>query len=99
MLDSPETHQWLMYACGAREVAKTHYFPGQVYEGDASVILNWLFYHEALFNFSVRHWRNQTSGLGVCMLDDQIRRAVLLSGNTSKVNMLAPLLGDITNTL
>jgi hypothetical protein len=87
MLDvSDMSHQWKVYAGGAREIGKVIYKLDQVYQGDAAVILNWMFYHDALFNFSVRHWRQKTSGLHGCV-DNQFRKAVLQSGHTSKVGL------------
>lgn len=85
ILDSYESsYQWELYACGAKRVGNQIYPLDQVYQGDASVILNWLFYHDALFTFTACHWRPEAY-VEECVRDDQIRRAVLLSGNTSKV--------------
>jgi hypothetical protein len=86
MLDpSDSSCQWEVYGCGAKQIGKQIYSPDQVYDGNAGIILNWLFYHDALSRFSARHWRRGTIDLEEFERDDQIIRAVQLSGNTSKV--------------
>lgn len=86
MLDfSESTYQWELYAGGAKQVAKRVYTLDRVYEGDARIVLNWMFYHDALNKFSARHWRHRTADMMGCARDNYIIKAVLQSGNTSKV--------------
>jgi hypothetical protein len=94
MLDATgSSNQWIPYAKIAKYVGERLYSLDQIYEGDAMVILTWLYYHLALFRFTARHWIPNQFALKKCGGEDQIIKAVLQSGNTSKVfyaNALAP---------
>jgi hypothetical protein len=89
MLDSSEySYQWEIYAGGAKTVARQIYRKEKVHEGDALAMLNWMFYHDALFRFGARHWRRSnviTSGAWQCARDDQIMNMALRSCNPSEV--------------
>jgi hypothetical protein len=82
---SESTYQWELYAGGAKQVGKRIYALDQTCEGDARVILMWLFYHDALSKFTARHWLRKTDNLQKCGEDDQIRKAALLSGDVTEV--------------
>ncbi|KAH6645304.1 fungal-specific transcription factor domain-containing protein [Truncatella angustata] len=47
---------WSIFFCGTKTIARlvtqlhgTHY-------GDEALILDWIFYHDAMYKFSIRHW-------------------------------------------
>lgn len=94
MLDpSRYTYQWEIYAGGAKQIAKRLYSHKQVYEGDALLVLNWLFFHDAMFKFSARHWRHTEPDVAACggmscAQDDQIMKMALLSGNPREVGII-----------
>jgi hypothetical protein len=84
--DSPEIqYDWEKYTCGAKIAGHHVYSADQIYEGDARILLDWLFYHDALARFSTRHWLKTPPEMEGCTRNNQIRRAVLLCGNSSKV--------------
>jgi len=86
MYDSSEIqYDWARYACGAKMTGHHVYSANQIYEGDARVLLDWLFYHDALARFSTRHWVKITPSMEECTKDNHIRRAALLCGSSSKV--------------
>lgn len=86
MLDfSESTCHWQIYAGGAKHIAKRIYTLDRVYEGDALTVLNLMFYHDALNKFTARHWKQRTADMLGCARDDCIIKAVLQSGNTSKI--------------
>jgi hypothetical protein len=92
MLDfSESTYQWEFYSGGAKQLAKRIYTLDRVYEGDARIILNWMFYHDVLNKFSARHWGHRTSIMMGCAQDNYIIKAALQSGTASKVANSKPL--------
>lgn len=50
---------WAIYYCGCKKIVKLIYTPHTTYEGDEALILDFIFYHDALYNFSIRHWYPQ----------------------------------------
>ena len=53
-----------------------------------SVFLDWIYYHEALAEFTVRHWHEPYQGCGFVPIARSPRAAIEESG-TSKVNKLS----------
>lgn len=33
--------------------------PNHTYHGDQALILDWIFYHDVMYKFSIRHWRDK----------------------------------------
>lgn len=96
MLDfSESTYQWELYAGGSKCIAKRIYTLDRVYEGDALTVLNLMFYHDALNKFTARHWKHRTADMIGCARDDDIIKAVLQSGNTSKVKLPNQYISEI----
>ncbi|KAH7138209.1 fungal-specific transcription factor domain-containing protein [Dendryphion nanum] len=48
---------WIWYICSSKEIAKTVGMKWLDSESDALVILRWVYYHDVLSRFSLRHWR------------------------------------------
>ncbi len=43
-----------MYGC--KKIALSVHREGNTYDGDAALILDWVFYHDVLYKFSIQHW-------------------------------------------
>ncbi|KAK3315690.1 fungal-specific transcription factor domain-containing protein [Apodospora peruviana] len=47
---------WAIFFCGTKKIANLLHRPHSTYEGDSALILDWIFYHDTLYKFSIRHW-------------------------------------------
>ncbi|KAH6627219.1 fungal-specific transcription factor domain-containing protein [Chaetomium sp. MPI-SDFR-AT-0129] len=47
---------WAMFFCGCKKIVNLFHTPHTSYEGDSAMILDWIFYHDTFYKFSVRHW-------------------------------------------
>ena len=56
-----------MFFCGTKAIARRVTQPHDTYYGDEALVLDWIFYHDAVYKFSIRHWMNKN--------DDQIQLA------------------------
>ncbi|KAM5354782.1 hypothetical protein ACJ41O_001428 [Fusarium nematophilum] len=62
---SESSSQWLWYLRGARSVINTISVERFCKVRDASVLLEWVYYHEVLARFTLRHWRRSDVQRGV----------------------------------
>ncbi|KAF2663652.1 hypothetical protein BT63DRAFT_108716 [Microthyrium microscopicum] len=79
------SYNWAVYICSAKQAGNQVFSPDRAYEGDARIILDWLFYHDTLSRFSALHWARSTPGMRECVSDAQVKQAVRLSGDSSKI--------------
>ncbi|KAK3350207.1 fungal-specific transcription factor domain-containing protein [Lasiosphaeria hispida] len=47
---------WAIFFCGCKRIINMVHKPHRTYEGDPALILDWIFYHDTLYKFSIRHW-------------------------------------------
>lgn len=52
---------WTGFFCGSKKVAKLAYEYNEAYEGDIALVLDWLFYHNVMYKFTMRHWGRRNS--------------------------------------
>ncbi|KAK3361387.1 fungal-specific transcription factor domain-containing protein [Lasiosphaeria ovina] len=50
---------WAIFFCGVKKIANLVHRPHTTYEGDPALILDWVFYHDTFYKFSIRHWPNK----------------------------------------
>ncbi|KAM0257229.1 hypothetical protein ACHAQJ_004467 [Trichoderma viride] len=48
--------RWAIFFSGTKRIVDTIYTPGQTYEGDSAIIMDWIFYYSTMYKFSVLHW-------------------------------------------
>ncbi|KAK3381160.1 fungal-specific transcription factor domain-containing protein [Podospora didyma] len=53
---SSSSNSWDMFFSGAKKIANLIHRPDMTYDGDPALILDWIFYHDTLYKFSIRHW-------------------------------------------
>jgi hypothetical protein len=88
MYDSDRSSlDWAQQVCNAKIAAGHVYSLDRRYEGDIRILLEWIFYHDALARFSVNHWSQRNAGMLACMEDHRVRQALKLSGSSSKVGV------------
>ncbi|KAE9378870.1 hypothetical protein N431DRAFT_553212 [Stipitochalara longipes BDJ] len=47
---------WTVFFCGCKRISKMVYGHDETYEGDLATLLDWVFYHDVLYKFSILHW-------------------------------------------
>ncbi|KIH88729.1 hypothetical protein SPBR_06991 [Sporothrix brasiliensis 5110] len=50
-----------VYFCGCKRLAMTMHREHSTYQGDLALILDWVFYHDAMYKFSIHHWEKRTA--------------------------------------
>ncbi|PTB35177.1 hypothetical protein M441DRAFT_52353 [Trichoderma asperellum CBS 433.97] len=48
--------RWAIFFSGTKRIVDTIYTPGETYEGDSAVMMDWIFYYYTMCKFSVLHW-------------------------------------------
>ncbi|KAL7904782.1 fungal-specific transcription factor domain-containing protein [Trichoderma velutinum] len=48
--------RWAIFFSGTKRIMDTIYNPGDTYEGNSAVIMDWIFYCSTMYKFSVLHW-------------------------------------------
>ncbi|KAI9742119.1 MAG: hypothetical protein M1834_000509 [Cirrosporium novae-zelandiae] len=79
--DSDSASTWTWYACGAKNIVKTVYASNKIYIGDPAILLDWVYYHDTLSKFSLRHWKQRTVAQSTCVSDYSIKSRQALSPN------------------
>ncbi|KAH8694085.1 fungal-specific transcription factor domain-containing protein [Talaromyces proteolyticus] len=51
---------WSVYFDGSLMIVKSRHQEHRSYGGDAATLLDWVFYHNVLYKFSIRHWQQRT---------------------------------------
>lgn len=52
---------WAIFFCGTKRLANMITKQHDTYFGDEAMIIDWIFYHDAMYKFSIRHWRKRNS--------------------------------------
>ena len=47
---------WAVFFCGTKRIAKLVTQQDDTYFGDEALIMDWIFYHDTMYKFSIRHW-------------------------------------------
>lgn len=50
---------WGIFFTGSKQIARFNHVPHKTYDGDPALVLDWLFYHDTMHKFSLRHWHPQ----------------------------------------
>jgi hypothetical protein len=61
---------WGIFFTGSKQIARFQHVPHKTYDGDPALVLDWLFYHDTMHKFSLRHWHPQ-DGRGQSYLASQ----------------------------
>ncbi|TFB01675.1 hypothetical protein CCMA1212_006371 [Trichoderma ghanense] len=81
---------WSIFFCGTKRIANLVTKTDDTFFGDEALIIDWIFYHDVMYKFSIRHWREKNR--------DQIQlasqRKVLSKAVFSpERQVIAPILG------
>ncbi len=47
---------WAIFFCGCKKIARFVHTPNQTYEGAYALIVDWIFYHDVMYKFTIAHW-------------------------------------------
>ncbi|EHK18365.1 uncharacterized protein TRIVIDRAFT_77131 [Trichoderma virens Gv29-8] len=50
---------WSIFFCGTKRIANFVTKTDDTYFGDEALIIDWVFYHDVMYKFSIRHWREK----------------------------------------
>lgn len=59
MENAESSMSWVIYFDGAKRIADTVYKAGERYDGDPELLMDWIFSHCTMYQFSVFHWTRQ----------------------------------------
>ena len=76
---------WATHVCNAKKAARYVYSLDRSYTGDVRILLEWMFYHDAVSRFSAGHWSHRSEGMIACSNDHQVRRALQLCDESEKI--------------
>ncbi|KAL7809082.1 fungal-specific transcription factor domain-containing protein [Trichoderma gracile] len=81
---------WSIFFCGTKRIVNLVTKTDDTFFGDEALIIDWIFYHDVMYKFSIRHWREKNK--------DQIllasQRKVLSKAVFSpERQVIAPILG------
>lgn len=83
---------WAIFFCGTKKIAKTVHRHDNTYEGDPALILDWVFYHDVMYKFSIRHWNDKLDQQKMLAAEDKIVSKAVFSPLRQVVRL--PLLRD-----
>ncbi|KAI5456939.1 fungal-specific transcription factor domain-containing protein [Mariannaea sp. PMI_226] len=50
---------WSIFFCGTKRIAKLVTQKHETYFGEEALIVDWIFYSDVMYKFSIRHWENK----------------------------------------
>ncbi|KFX91311.1 hypothetical protein V490_05979 [Pseudogymnoascus sp. VKM F-3557] len=52
---------WTIFFCGTKRIANLVTEKDDTYFGEKALLMDWIFYHDVMYKFSIRHWDNKNS--------------------------------------
>jgi hypothetical protein len=85
MVPCGSSGDWMLYVWGAMDVAKAHQLQGLLHNIDISVLLDWVYYHNALSRFTQHHSQQmllalEATATGDSNTDDVLRQSIARHG-------------------
>ncbi|KAK5994195.1 Transcription factor iacI-like protein [Cladobotryum mycophilum] len=60
------TQDWSRYLCGAKNIIRAASATQQLRQTETVVLMDWIYYHEVLSQFSLRHWNDSHAKRSFC---------------------------------
>lgn len=48
--------RWSFYLCGAKKIIHAAAVTAKLHQNDTAIVMDWIYYHEVMSEFSIRHW-------------------------------------------
>ncbi|EGR47030.1 uncharacterized protein TRIREDRAFT_109410 [Trichoderma reesei QM6a] len=52
---------WSIFFCGTKRIVNLVTKTDDTFFGDEALIIDWIFYHDVMYKFSIRHWREKNT--------------------------------------
>lgn len=82
-LESSSKRTWVVFFCAVKRIINTSPAFHKLIRQEYSVFLDWIYYHECLAEFTVRHWHVPYEGCGFAPI---ARSPRAIEGNTTQVS-------------
>jgi len=89
-LESNSKGSWVVFLCTVKRIINTSPAIHKLVRQEYSVFLDWIYYHEALAEFTVRHWHVPYEGCGFAPIA-RSPRAIERSGSKVENNIGCPI--------
>ncbi|OCT48915.1 hypothetical protein CLCR_04894 [Cladophialophora carrionii] len=89
-LESISKGSWVIYLCAVKKIINTSPAIQKLVRQEYSVFLDWIYYHEVLAEFTVRHWKVPYEGCGFAPTARSPRAAIEGSGPKVEDNIGCP---------
>lgn len=53
--------RWRLYLCGAKKIIHAAASAAKLHHHDTAILMDWIYYHEVMSEFSIRHWLDADS--------------------------------------
>jgi len=63
---SCSSSQWTWYVAGVKEVLSTASFGTSLPDSDLAILIDWVYYHDVLARFTLRHWSGENTTIPSC---------------------------------
>ncbi|KAL7805013.1 fungal-specific transcription factor domain-containing protein [Trichoderma aethiopicum] len=64
---------WRLYLCGAKKIISAASHSRILYRHDCAILMDWIYYHEVMSEFSLRHWAERSTINSFCKGPQAIR--------------------------
>ncbi|KAL6859453.1 fungal-specific transcription factor domain-containing protein [Trichoderma novae-zelandiae] len=85
-----KTTVWSVHFDGCMTIVKSSYQGHKVSEGEHATLLDWVFYHNVLYKFSLQHWQRRTTEMAAIAQRDMLIAKIV---STSHFNTIHSTLG------
>jgi hypothetical protein len=58
--------RWGFYLCGAKKIIHASATTVELYQHESAIVMDWIYYHEIISEFSLRHWAEPGAIDGFC---------------------------------
>ena len=72
---------WRSYLCGAKKILDATATTLRLYQQDTAVLMDWIYYHEVLSEFSLRHWTEAKGISKLCKRPLAVRPNTIIIDN------------------
>lgn len=80
---------WSIFFCGTKRIAGLVTQQHESYVGDEALIMDWIFYHDVMYKFSIKHWQTKNEDQIQLAAQEKIISKAIFSPERQTVSLLA----------
>ncbi|KAH8807363.1 fungal-specific transcription factor domain-containing protein [Xylogone sp. PMI_703] len=88
VLTSNTTWNWAVFLCGAKKILRAKSSQFCLDDPGIAILLNWIYYHEVISEFGLRHWAQSYERVDICKQGPSARSRQVKSGSINVVNTI-----------